>query len=161
MNYELSFIISANVPETEHQAVQKDILGYLDKVGAKVIKEAYSIGRKKLAYPIKKQKHGFYVFLEFSLEDKDGLKGIETQLKLNNNLLRYLIIKKDPAANKQEKKQAARKLAPATKGEAAPAETKKADEAVKATPKVETTKIDLDDIDKKLDELLDQEPKID
>ena len=155
MNYELSFIIGANVPETEHQAVQKDILSYLDKVGAKVIKEAHSMGRRKLAYPIKKQKHGFYVFLEFSLEDKAGLKQLDGQLKLNNNLLRYLVIKKDPAASKDEQKQAARRPASAAKAKPEMGESKPTKE-VKPVVKEEKVKIDLDDIDKKLDELLDQ-----
>jgi small subunit ribosomal protein S6 len=155
MNYELSFIIGANVPETEHEPVQKDILSYLDKVGAKIIKEAHSLGRRKLAYPIKKQKHGFYVFLEFFLEDKIGLKELDEQLKLNNNLLRYLVIRKDPAASKDEKKQAARRPASDAKAKPEVGEVKSAKET-KPVVKAETVKIDLDDIDKKLDELLEQ-----
>ena len=95
MNYELSFIISSNLPETEHPQVQEEILGYLKNSKATVTKEPYLLGRKKLAYPIKKQKHGFYVFLEFATENSDGLRDIDTKLKHNNSLLRHLIIKKD------------------------------------------------------------------
>jgi len=154
MNYELSFIISSNVPETEHATVQKDILSYLEGAGAKVTKDAHSMGRRKLAYPIKKQKHGFYVFLEFVLEDKSALKKLDGQLKLNNNLLRYLVIKKDPAASKDAAKQAARRPVGTKKPEAGEA---KKNIVAKPVAKAPATKIDLDDIDKKLDELLDQE----
>jgi len=93
--------------------------------------------------------------LEFFLEDKIGLKELDEQLKLNNNLLRYLVIRKDPAASKDEKKQAARRPASDAKAKPEVGEVKSAKET-KPVVKAETVKIDLDDIDKKLDELLEQ-----
>ena len=151
MNYELSFIISSVVPETEHKAVQDDILSYIKKINGKISKEPYSIGRKKLTYPIKKQKHGFYVFLEFELEETAGLKRLEKHLTLTESVLRHLIIKKDKNIKddflNQEKPKPVKKAAPVKK-EAKPKPIKK-----------EEIKIDLDD--KKLDEILDQDPTID
>ena len=52
MNYELSFIISSAIPETEHDKVQQEILSYIEKAGAKISKQPQVIGRRKLAYQI-------------------------------------------------------------------------------------------------------------
>ncbi len=163
MNYELSFIISSNLPETEHAKVQEEILSYLKNAKATVTKEPYLLGRKKLAYPIKKQKHGFYVFLEFSTENPNGLRDIDTKLKHNNSLLRHLIIKKDaniktkPIKSLEEKVEAKKPSKPVKPQPRPIAPTPKAEPKAEA----KTDKVDLDDIDKKLDELLEKEPKVD
>ena len=165
MNYELSFIISSNLPETEHSKVQEEILDYLKNAKATVTKAPYLLGRKKLAYPIKKQKHGFYVFLEFGTENPAALRELDTKLKHNNALLRHLIIKKDaniktkPISSIEEKPDSKK---PIKSFRPQPRPVKPV--AAPPTPKIEPeapSKLDLDDIDKKLDELLEQEPKID
>ncbi|MCD4761242.1 30S ribosomal protein S6 [bacterium] len=173
MKYELSFIISPAIPETEHKAVQEEILGYLVEIKAKVIREPYFIGRKKLAYPIQKQKHGFYVFLEFEIEEKVGLKELDTKLKHNNSLLRYLIIKLDRAAveakldpSKFEEAPAAPapRSRPARRAPFTRPLKKESPKPIKASVSEQKAdgkpKIKLDDIDKKLDDIL-KDPKID
>ncbi|MBU1202847.1 30S ribosomal protein S6 [Patescibacteria group bacterium] len=173
MRYELSFIISSAIPETEHKTLEQDILGYLEEVKAKIIKEPYFIGRKKLAYPIKKQKHGFYVFLEFDLDSGRQLKEIDTKLKHNNKLLRYLLVKLDRAAMEAATDLASLKDLPASannkplrRSGGRPARQvakrpysapKKQEEKVN---KDEKPKIALDDIDQKLDEIL-RDPQLD
>ena len=51
-------------------------------------------GKKKLAYPIDKQKYGTYVLCQYSLDGK-SIKNISQELELNPNILRYLITKID------------------------------------------------------------------
>ncbi len=165
MNYELSFIISSNLPETEHSKVQDEILGYIKNAKATVTKQPYLLGRKKLAYPIKKQKHGFYVFLEFGTENPEAMRELDTKLKHNNALLRHLIIKKD--ANIKTKPISSLEEKPAAKKPAKPIKPQPRPIKSAPTPKIEPVsepkadKVDLDDIDKKLDEILEQGPKID
>lgn len=173
MRYELSFIISSAIPETEHKALEQDILGYLAEAKAKITKEPYFIGRKKLAYPIKKQKHGFYVFLEFELEEASHLKEIDTKLKHNNKLLRYLLVKLDKAAMAAKTDLASLKDLPSqNKPAGRPARktsrplirktspVKKTDESKDKADKEEKPKIALDDIDQKLDDIL-KDPQLD
>ena len=105
MKYELTFIISATIPETDHKKVEGEVLSYLKKADAKIIKEPYSIGRKKLAYSIKKQKYGFYTIIEFSLEDTSKLKELDTEIKYNNDILRHLIIKIEKRKEEKKKKE--------------------------------------------------------
>ena len=165
MKYELSFIISPIIAETDHPSVNQEVLDYLKGIDAKITREPYFMGRRKLAYPIAKQKHGFYVGLEFESESSASLKELDTKLKHNNSLLRYLIIKLEGEADnvavdfsKMEEKEKAR-----GRGR----ETKKVKVSVsKAAPKKEAPKVEvkakikLEDIDKKLDEIL-ETPKLD
>lgn len=94
MHYELTYIVSALVPETEHGALQTEVLSFFKKAKAEILSGPTALGRKKLAYPILKQKHGFYVVVEFNLEDTQELKELETSLRHNKNILRHLVIKR-------------------------------------------------------------------
>jgi len=156
MNYELSFIIGPNVPETDHKSVEQEILDNLKKLNAKITKEPYSIGRKKLAYPIKKQKHGFYVFLEFETEEGEGLNDFDVKLKHNNNILRHLLIKKDKLSAKASKPRTGKPKATALDSKVEDSKPETKSESVKAEEKKDV-KVNLDDIDKQLDKILDKD----
>lgn len=138
MNYELTFIVGAQIPETEHPQIVQEVVGYLEKAGAKISKAPYFIGRRKLAYPIQKQKNGFYVSLDFDTDKSPLLKELDTVLKHNTKILRHLVIKKELGA---DDKKEVKKVAPAKKSESTP-------------------KLDLGDIDKRLDDILAAEPKL-
>ena len=92
-NYELGFIIH---PEVE----QSDVTQAVDKVGQYVSAgggEVTSVdvwGRRALAYPIRKQKEGTYVFLHAQL-DPQAIQELERNLKLDEEILRYLLLRLD------------------------------------------------------------------
>jgi len=163
MKYELSFIISPAIAETEHLSVNQQVLDYLKGIDAKVTREPYFMGRRKLAYPIAKQKHGFYVSLEFESENSSSLKELDTKLKHDNSLLRYLVIKLEnrlESANVDFSKMVEKDTNK---------ENVRAPRRSKATPKKEETKkredkdkgkVRLEDIDEQLDKIL-EEPKLD
>jgi small subunit ribosomal protein S6 len=167
MHYELGLIVNPNVPETEHNNVQEQVLGYLKKINAKIERDFYSGGRRKLAYPIKNQKHGFYLYLEFSFPESElkAVKLLDHELKLDNNILRHLIVKRQKVASNADvlrwqqvnKLEISRK--PKRPGSARPARPM-AIKPVEAKAVVKND-ISLDDIDKKLDEILASEPKVD
>jgi len=60
-HYELFYLVSGSVPETELEPLKKEVSSWISKEEGKVTKEE-SWGRKKLAYPINKENHGFYFF---------------------------------------------------------------------------------------------------
>ncbi len=174
MKYELAFIINPTVPETEHQKLYQEIAGYIVGSQAEVVGQPFFMGRKKLAYPIKKQKHGFYVFLEFNSENQAGLKELDTKLKHHVGILRHLIIKKDkaatgplvdansfnekPAHNEPRSQRRNNNMMPRRNN-------RPASRQVAKTVTVERTDADkligLGEIDRKLDEILTQDPKLD
>ena len=172
MYYELSFIVSPVVPENDQARIQTTVAEYLNNIGAKIVGDYHLLGRRKLSYPIKTQKHGFYVFLDFSLEteDKANLKQLDLSLKHNPEILRHLVLKKD----KPTPANLIAKLMNATKPEALTRRPKKTTttarttsprSAAPITKKVEGSKneatLSLDDIDKELDEILTKEPNLD
>ncbi|KAK3604801.1 hypothetical protein CHS0354_000459 [Potamilus streckersoni] len=55
------------------------------------IKNEILIGRRKLAFPIKKKSIGYYVHIEFVMPIT-SLKELERQYRLNENILRFLTI---------------------------------------------------------------------
>jgi ribosomal protein S6 len=168
MHYELGLIVNPNVPETEHNNVQEQVLGYLKKINAKIERDFYSGGRRKLAYPIKNQKHGFYLYLEFSFPESElkAVKLLDHELKLDNNILRHLIVKRQKVASNADvlRWQQVNKLElnRKPKRSASPARPARpmATKPVEAKAVVKND-ISLDDIDKKLDEILASEPKVD
>jgi len=182
MKYELAFIINPTVPETEHQKLYQEILGYLTHAKAEVIGQPFFMGRKKLAYPIKKQKHGFYVFLEFNSENQAGLKELDTKLKHHTGILRHLIIKKDKAATGPLVDANSFNEKPAhNEPKSGPRRTnttrrvnRPASSVAKTAPVVRTDAnqpqlnrseadklVGLGEIDRKLDAILEQDPKLD
>lgn len=148
-HYELTFIIPGNLAEDQHPGIINKVNLLLEQHQAKIISQE-DLGRKKLAYPIKHLRHGFYRTINFDLAPSQ-LREIETELKLNQNILRFLCLKihlqtiKDIATQEKIKaKRIKEKLAEKIKEE----EGKK--------EKTKKKKISLEDLDKKLDELLDE-----
>lgn len=151
-HYELMVIISGSVAEPEHPQILEQIKNLLEQQGVKITKNL-EMGRKKFAYAIKHLRHGFYFIWEFNLLPAE-LKKIESALKLNNNVLRFLIIKKKmrTAADsaREEKIKSSRARVQLKKEQA------ELEKITKAKPKTVKTKVSLEDLDKKLDELLDE-----
>ena len=52
-------------------------------------------GKKRLAYEIQKQSEAFYYFVHFESENTDCPNELEMQLRIMDNVLRYLIVKED------------------------------------------------------------------
>ena len=81
-------------------------------------------GKKKLAYPINKEKYGMYVLFQF---ESDGTKNKElnTTLDHNTNVLAYLTTKIDKNQLLEEKSSLDNQLGLTNKDESKPSETTK------------------------------------
>jgi ribosomal protein S6 len=159
MHYELTYIVSAQVPETEHGALQAEVLDLLKKAKTTIKLEPYSLGRRRLAYPIEKQRHGFYTVLEFAFEeaeDKAGLKDFETILRHNKNILRHLVVKTNGKPKLEIKNTEAEPEVKAHKTHSSSRVTKKVEKEmpVKSEEKI---KVDLTELDQQLDKILEKD----
>ncbi|MFA6096160.1 MAG: 30S ribosomal protein S6 [Candidatus Paceibacterota bacterium] len=116
-NYEVLYILPSSLTSKEIADNFKDIRENIEKLGAKMLVtlvdhpflvkaeasreeeteelKGLTIVKKKLAYPIKKNKIGFYCLINFSIEGADVHK-IDRYLALNNTVLRYIIVQADP-----------------------------------------------------------------
>ena len=63
-------------------------------------------GRRKFAYPIKKQREGHYVLLKFTI-DPANIGELEGSLRLVEDVTRFLIVAEDPDVAAYEAKQLA------------------------------------------------------
>ena len=92
-DYELAFIIRPNVDE-------EGITGVVDKVSQFVNTSNGQItsvdvwGRRTLAYPIKNYREGTYVLFHAKLSPST-LTELERNLKLSEEIIRYMLIKVD------------------------------------------------------------------
>ena len=92
-DYELVFIVHPEVADDALDPVINNITQYITGKGGTVA-EAAHWGRKKLAYPIKHLLEGNYVLIKFKL-DPAANKELETNLKISEKIMRYLLIKID------------------------------------------------------------------
>jgi len=88
-SYELTVIFPLTLKEKEK--AREELKKEIEKV-AKIEKET-DWGEKKLAYPIKKNERGHFYFYELKTSP-EKIKTLEGWLKLNENILRYLIVLK-------------------------------------------------------------------
>ena len=105
--YELMYILSSNVPDNEEPALSDKIKKFIIDQGAEITKEE-KLGKKRLAYPIKKTRNGFYVLFEFKAES-DKLAEIEHKVRVTQGVIRYLIINLDEQLARMEKDREERK----------------------------------------------------
>lgn len=87
-SYYLTLILK---PELEEKT-RKDFLDTLKKSFEKVDKEDLW-GVRTLVYPIKRQEKGYYAHFEMQADPKN-IKGIDKTLKTEEDVLRYLLIRK-------------------------------------------------------------------
>ncbi len=101
--YELTLIIDSSLDESTIQTEIEKIENRITDSGGK-IHRLDRWGMKRLAYEIKKRTQGYYVF--FLFEADPGLTSeIEKNLRLSENVLRYLTILSPaevPVAEKSE-----------------------------------------------------------
>ena len=130
--YELGVIIRADLDDATQQAEWDKIKALLERFGATIDKED-KWGRRKLAYPIAKQKEGVYTFFTYTAPASTP-KEIESRLRIMENVLRFLTINMNEAEARKAK---ARKNNPTQAVEVAPVvEAPVAETPVEAVPEV-------------------------
>ena len=93
--YELGVVIRADLEEETFQAEMTRVKGLIERFEG-TIDKVDEWGRRKLAYPIKKLTEGMYTFITFT-SSADAPREIEGRLRIMENVLRFLIVRKDEA----------------------------------------------------------------
>ncbi len=92
-NYEGVFIINPDLNVDASKGVVTQLQDLVTKNGGRV-DGLQEWGKRRLAYKIKKKNEGNYVIVNFQM-DSNQTKKLETALRLNDSLLRYLLVNKD------------------------------------------------------------------
>ena len=108
--YETVFILTPVLSEDQMKETVKKYEDQLTNNGAEIVHEE-NWGMRKLAYPIQKKSTGFYQLIEYKAEG-NVIADVETELKRDERILRFLTVKLDKHAvayNEKKRKKAQEK----------------------------------------------------
>lgn len=147
-NYELAYHITANLDEAEVQKSREEIEKLVSSNGGKV-SYAKDPEKTRLSYMIDHQQFSYFGYVQFTLDEKEGLEHIKEQMNLNGNVLRHLLMKVNPEVQKDT--DAIRKIAMSDRKR--PTRSRQP-ERPKATPQEEAVKAE--EIEKKIDDIIEK-----
>lgn len=147
-HYEMLFIISNKYSEDELEPIVEKVKKIItDNKGNITYSEVW--GKKRLAYPIKHFNHGYYFLVEFDLPG-EKLSEVDRALRIADEVLRHQIVsKKQKSALEIEKEKIISEKIVAKKQK----ESKEI-KAEKEKAKTDKGKTRLEDLDEKLDKIL-------
>jgi small subunit ribosomal protein S6 len=90
-DYELVVIISPSVADDEIDTTIDKINQFISERGGSTT-EVNQWGKRKLAYPIKDQKEGYYVLTQLNMDPKLTAE-LEASLELSEDILRHLLVR--------------------------------------------------------------------
>ena len=91
-NYETIMIINSNLDETTTKASIEKFTALINANGK--VESVEEIGKKKLAYPIKKQAEGYYVLVNFS-SNPEFIDELDRVYNITDEVIKHIVVKKD------------------------------------------------------------------
>ena len=93
--YELALVLNAKIEDDVRTATVDKAKNYITRFGGNVT-DVEDWGKQKLAYEIQKMDEAFYYFIQFDAE-ADAPAQIEENVRIMDNVLRFLCVRKDEA----------------------------------------------------------------
>ncbi|HYF05335.1 MAG TPA: 30S ribosomal protein S6, partial [Patescibacteria group bacterium] len=92
--YELMYLLGSHISDDQIPGITESVKKFLGEFGAENVEEN-QIGKKKLAYPIKKTRNGYYVVVTFDMTGSN-INAFEAKVRSqSNNIIRHLIVNLD------------------------------------------------------------------
>ena len=103
--YETLYIVDPNLESKSLEKTMNEVGKELEKTKSKIINHRVW-GKKRLAYPIERQKYGSYILMQFEGGDQEKMTDYDTWMRLNNSVLRHMTVLLDqkPEIYVEEKK---------------------------------------------------------
>jgi small subunit ribosomal protein S6 len=92
IDYEVTYILRPSLEETEIDERINTLADSLRGNGGEVVGEIEKMGKRRLAYEIDDVREGYYVVMKFK-SDAAQAKELERQMRLNDDVMRALLIK--------------------------------------------------------------------
>jgi len=137
MSYECTFICSPELDSTKVEEMVAKVSKIIETSGG-TIKNLQQLGKKKLAYNIKKFREGNYVYVDFESNGSVVLS-LENFFKVNDDVIRFLTVKIEPKKKVVKKAKAVEKKQETVAATEAPVEEKKEEETVNAESDISDT----------------------
>ena len=90
--YELLYIVNPNLEDERVNSIIEELGNEVKKHDVNIINH-HIWGKKRLAYPVKNNKYGIYILLQFAAEKFDFLKEFERFLILSKSVIRHQIVR--------------------------------------------------------------------
>ena len=95
------YIAQAETAEDEITKLNEGIQKLVETEGGSIVR-IDNIGRKKLAYEIKRKKEGYYVLLEIEGSGKE-IAELERRFRVNDTIVRFMTVRVDEDRKKADK----------------------------------------------------------
>ena len=90
--YEALFIVN---PSVEEAGIKELIQKFSDLINNEgTVESVEEIGKKVLAYPVKKCKEGFYVLINFTAKGT-VIAELERNFRITDEVIKFIVVKKD------------------------------------------------------------------
>ena len=99
--YEILFIVNPNTTEDEIDKINSQIEGVITAGGGKVDK-IEKMGKRRLAYTVKKFRDGFYVLFSIGATG-DIVREVERRLRVMDLVIKYLSVRMDEDMRRLDK----------------------------------------------------------
>ncbi len=90
-NYETIMILNSNLDESTTKASIEKITSLIAANGK--VESTEEWGKRKLAYPIKKQNEGYYVVVNFS-SNPEFLEELDRIYNITDEVIKHIVVKK-------------------------------------------------------------------
>lgn len=111
--YELMYILSSAVSDNDVPTITSEVNKFIQDNGGAILREEL-MGKKKLAYPIKKTRNGFYVLLAFNMPG-EKLAALDNKLRSLDSIIRYIVVNIEEQERRQVKDKAVQEKMRATR----------------------------------------------
>jgi small subunit ribosomal protein S6 len=91
--YELTYIVNGVLSDNQTKEVVSRITRYIEEHGGTIL-EVDEWGTRRLAYPLRKKRNGYYVNMYFQAPG-DIIIRLERTLEIDEDILRYLTLRFD------------------------------------------------------------------
>ena len=119
--YEMIYIIDTGLEEAARKELIERVSGWITGNGGEIEKIDETWGKRRLAYAIDYKTEGWYVLVNFKAP-ADLPRELERNLQINENVLRYLVVKVEEKRSSVKPRPVRPVAAPAEEAPAAPVE---------------------------------------
>ncbi|MDF2542570.1 MAG: hypothetical protein K0S47_2288 [Herbinix sp.] len=91
--YELALVVNAKIEDEARLAALESVKELVTRFGG-AITNVDDWGKKRLAYEVQKMKEGYYYFIQFDAASTVPNE-IEQRIRIMENVIRYLCIRRD------------------------------------------------------------------
>ena len=90
--YESVIIVNPNLDEAGLKALEEKFTGLINENGK--VESVENIGKKRLAYEIKKFKEGTYMLFNFE-SNPDSIKELERVYRITDDVIKFIVVRKE------------------------------------------------------------------